>query len=121
MTGRQKSRSIPSPSSAGMNGGMACPSIWTRGPSARRQGGGEGGIGGGGEWVVWGERGCGPPRGVRGGAASTGGYFFEGARLHPVCARGKRIRGAGARPERNNPAAVWTGNEMIVWGGTAVI
>ena len=60
------------------------------------------------ELLVWGgsSRGPGPET-----------YFADGAALDPVANRWRRLPDApiGAR---RNPAAVWTGTEMVVWSGT---
>jgi N-acetylneuraminic acid mutarotase len=60
----------------------------------------------GSEMIVWGGYGNG-----------SGGYLNTGSRYNPSTDRWTAISTTGAPDAREYHTAVWTGNEMIVWGG----
>lgn len=60
------------------------------------------------EMIVWGGRGAFFPEEHRG----------DGALYNPVTGTWRRMSSAGAPAARSQLTAVWTGTEMIVWGGT---
>ncbi len=58
---------------------------------------------------------------VWGGYSNSGGFQNTGGRYDPQVDRWTATVVNGATPtQRSNHTAVWTGTEMIVWGGTAV-
>src|SRR5206468_1290367 len=60
------------------------------------------------EMIVWG-----------GGSSSTNGVLQTGGRYDPSTDSWTPTSTTGAVPsQRDRPIAVWTGSEMIVWGGT---
>jgi N-acetylneuraminic acid mutarotase len=62
------------------------------------------------EMIVWGGTDGGPYPGAR--------YFNDGGRYDPATGLwSKTSTGVGCPPPRGWQTAVWTGNEMIVWGG----
>ena len=66
----------------------------------------------GSEMIVWG-----------GGMYSLGGYPFrnDGALpRHAAATAGRLVTTTGAPAARSDHTAVWTGSEMIVWGGYAI-
>ncbi|HEX5941585.1 MAG TPA: hypothetical protein VFY66_04875, partial [Anaerolineales bacterium] len=77
---------------------------WTNAPSAREW---HSAVWTGSEMIVWG--GC-----LDG---SCGATLNTGARYNPVSNTWTAISTAGAPSGRYTHSAVWTGNEMIVWGG----
>src|SRR6202030_377319 len=60
----------------------------------------------GSEMIVWG-----------GSDFTPGGFLDSGARYRPATDRWLPAAPAGASSGRNSHVAVWTGSEMIVWGG----
>ena len=44
-------------------------------------------------------------------------YLNEGAALEPASTRLTLLPTLGAPTRRTGPSAVWTGSEMVVWGG----
>jgi N-acetylneuraminic acid mutarotase len=64
----------------------------------------------GSEMIVWG--------GYNGGIGSDT-YFSDGGRYNPVANSWTALPTTGAPAGRNLHTAVWTGSEMIVWGGVA--
>ncbi len=61
------------------------------------------------EMIIWG----GYNSGVNGGGA----FLFDGARYSPVSNVWTHMNTAGSPPARQFPAAIWTGSEMVIWGG----
>jgi N-acetylneuraminic acid mutarotase len=61
------------------------------------------------EIIIWG----GYNSGVNGGGA----FLFDGARYNPASDSWTQMNTSGAPPARQFPAAVWTGTQMIIWGG----
>ena len=62
------------------------------------------------EMIVWG--GWGQPRG------KPSGFFNDGARYNPALNSWTPISTNNAPAGRTNHIAVWTGREMLIWGGT---
>ncbi len=60
----------------------------------------------GSEMIVWGGGGTVPPS-----------YYGDGARYNPTTDTWTAMTSSGAPAGRLNHTAVWTGSEMIVWGG----
>jgi N-acetylneuraminic acid mutarotase len=60
------------------------------------------------EMLIWG--------GWNGGDAARN-YALDGARYDPATDRWRPMASAGAPPPREDHTAIWTGREMIVWGG----
>jgi hypothetical protein len=48
---------------------------------------------------------------------SNGGFFNDGGRYNPASDTWANVTTAGAPAIRTIHTAVWTGTEMIVWGG----
>ena len=63
----------------------------------------------GGEMIVWG--------GYTPGLYGTGTYLKDGGRYNPVFNSWTALPTTGAPAGRCNHSAVWTGSEMILWGG----
>ncbi len=51
------------------------------------------------------------------GGSNGGGYFNDGGRYNPVANSWTALPTNGAPAARQHHTAVWTGSEMIVWGG----
>jgi N-acetylneuraminic acid mutarotase len=66
-----------------------------------------------GEMIVWG--GCNTPACI---LPTQGNVFGDGARYNPATNAWTPVGAAGAPSPRILHSAVWTGSEMIVWGGT---
>jgi hypothetical protein len=65
----------------------------------------------GGEMIVW------------GGTTTSSSYFYEkndGGRFDPAAGKWSTLSSTGAPAARFAHSAVWTGSEMIIWGGTTV-
>jgi N-acetylneuraminic acid mutarotase len=59
------------------------------------------------EMLIWGGK-HGPP---------TTEYFADGGRYHPLSDTWQPISSDGAPAPRSGETAIWTGTEMIIWGG----
>ena len=59
------------------------------------------------EMIIWG-----------GGWSGTGALFNTGGRYHPLSDTWQATDTVGAPSARSSHTAVWTGNEMIIWGGS---
>jgi N-acetylneuraminic acid mutarotase len=66
-----------------------------------------------GEMIVWG--GCDTPACI---IPTQGNHFGDGARYNPSNDSWTPVSATGAPSPRSLHSAVWTGTEMIVWGGT---
>ena len=49
--------------------------------------------------------------------SGTGGYLNDGGRYNPTANTWTAVTTTGAPTARDSHTAVWTGSEMIVWGG----
>jgi hypothetical protein len=56
---------------------------------------------------------------VWGGESTTNTYYNDGARYNPATQQWTVVNTTGAPSARSRHTAVWTGNEMIIWGGYA--
>ena len=54
---------------------------------------------------------------VWGGYYDSSGYFNDGGRYNPMANTWTALPTTGAPAARSYHTAVWTGSEMIVWGG----
>ncbi len=89
-------------------GGGSCATPWARiptlgGPTPRA---GHVAVWTGTEMIVWG-----------GATGSASGFLGDGARFNPATNRWSPMSRIGAPSPRRDATAVWTGSEMIVWGG----
>ena len=90
--------------------GLQQPGMWSPLPPAPIAGRSDGaGVWTGSEFVIW---------GGTTGAQQTEQDIADGAAYNPVTAKWRMLASSPLSP-RANPATVWTGSELVIWGGGA--